>query len=137
MAYTDQLDGVILGANLDLSSTGSKATRACGYQPFVVRAVTIIYRTEPTATGTLELRLRPTAGSASGETAVATLNAVAADAIGGVLYKDQLNVKVLPGQELNAQVTSAFAGVTSADIQLTIDPSWDVPGNRTAMRLTA
>jgi hypothetical protein len=137
MTTSSQQIEVRMASGVDMTTTGSKATYGAGLIPFIVRAVGVLYRTEPTGALVLDVRSRPTAGSATGETVAATLTGAASDDAGDVLYKENLNIKVVPGGEINLQVTTASAGATNVDVYALIEYSWERPANNTDMNASS
>lgn len=108
----------------------------CGLQPFVLRQVAVVFTTAATAAGIVVIKKRPTAGSAAGETVVATINFDNLTGLQGrSIYKDDLTVKFVPGDELIVEVTDvSAAGI--ADVKALIEESWEAPQNNTDMLLT-
>lgn len=135
MAYTHTQYEVDLVAGASFASTGDKGEYAPGYIPHIIRAVAVVCKTNPSGGGVLKLDKRPTAGSDTnrGDGDVAVVN-IPDGAQGDVIYVDGLNEELKPGEEVVAQVTTADAGLTDADIKLYVEPRWEQPGNIAAMK---
>ncbi len=120
------------------TSTGVKAVYGAGYQPFVVRAVAVQkVGTAATTTATVVSFRKGTTGSAVGTSGLITTVTVATAAVQGkVYYKDGLRSEVIPGQEVQANVTTASAG-GKLRAYLFIEPRWEVPGNNSNMVASA
>lgn len=99
-----------------------KATLYPGLQKMVVRSVAFTITVAQTVTASVwSLRKRPTPGSSSGETVIATITLPTTDAIGVVRYRKGLNVELVPGDELALTLdTAATAG--SAAVAVELDP---------------
>lgn len=135
MSYANGMYEVRIGENVNLTTIGDKADWAPGMVPYTIRGVAVMYRTEPTGSLVLKLDKIPGGGS-RGDGDVAVVTGSAADDLGDVLYK-KLNVKIVPGDEVIAEVTTASAGATDCHIILLVEPSWDVPENNTRMNASS
>lgn len=142
MSYTDggfiQQDIVKSGS---LVGTGdiTGAVWAPGYQPVIVRAASVVLTVALACAATVKLDKRPTPGSDSGrgDGDVAVITLPNGQAAGTVVYKDQLNVKVSPGEEIVAEVTDAGGGSAAGHIAIHIEPSFEIPANNTEMTESA
>lgn len=119
------------------ASTGIKHTFSPGLTPAVLRRVGVVVSTQMTVTPpVLTIKHRPTAGSASGETTIDTITVPTALVAGKVVYVEDLNQKVMPGEQVVFDVTTAAtAGV--GDIVPEFDRQWDIPQNDADMSLSA
>lgn len=114
--YTNQLGvgQLVPGATgvgaLSVASTGQKGEYAAVAGQVEVSRIALCVSTSLGAgNAVVEIRLRPTVGSATSEAAIATLTIPASTAAGKVIYKDLNQVVLAPGQSLSLQVTSASA----------------------------
>lgn len=135
MSYANGMYEIRIGENVNLTTTGDKADWAPGMVPYTIRGVAVMYRTEPTGALVLKLDKIDSAGT-RGDGDVAVVTGAATDDIRDVLYK-KLNVKVSPGEEVIAEVTTASAGATDCHVILLVEPSWDVPENNTKMNASS
>ena len=110
---------------------------APGYSPVTVRACSCIFTTGATAAGIVLFKKRPTAGSATGESTVATINFTSGTgAQGNCIYVDGLDVTISPGEELIAEVTDVSA-TGNATCVASVGQSWETPANNTSMAVSA
>ena len=139
MPYTYGQHEVRIGAALDLTSTGDKANWAPGRWPHYIRAVAIVAKAAGSAAGVVKFDKQPTAGSASGrgDGDVAVLTAPNPHAQGKVLAKENLRVLINPGEQVVAEVTTAWTGVNVADIILMIEPVREIYDNMTGVTESA
>jgi hypothetical protein len=128
--------------NITVATAASLASLAVigsytnGYMPFTLRAVTLVFTTAAGAVGICLVKKRPTAGSASGESTVATINFDGTSgAQGKVIYKDGLDVIFAPGDQLVFEITDV-AATGAADCGIFIQDRWEVPANNTDMAVT-
>lgn len=132
MAYTDFYEVRVSGLNL--STTGDKSQYSFGTMPHIIRRIGIVCKTDPTGSGVVAIDRRPTAGSDTGRVNnVHVLNIPSSANQGNVVYLDELNSRWNPGEELVIEVTTAVAGLTSADVILLVEPTSEVPVNITSM----
>jgi len=139
MAFTHSKEEHILVRNASLASAADVGSWAPGYMPHIVRAAAVVFTTGVDATGQLKLDKRPTAGSNTGrgDGDVATLNyTTTTGAQGAVVYKNELNVEILPGEEVVAEISDATPTAGVGHVILYIEPRWEVPGNNTDMTAT-
>lgn len=101
-----------------------------------VRAVALIFTTAAAAAGILLVKLRPTPGSSSGESTVATLNFDGTTgAAGKGVFVDGLDIDVSPGQQLAFEITDvAASGVV--EIKALVEDNYDAPSNFTDLSET-
>jgi hypothetical protein len=139
MAYTHTQYEVIVGKDLSLASTADVADWACGMVPHRIRAVGVVITNTVGSAGIVKLDKRPTAGSdtSRGDGDVCTINLATTHDAGEVVYKTGLNVEILPGQEVVAEVTDACASGDTAHVVMLVEPRWDQPANNTKMIETA
>lgn len=142
MAYTHIQHEIAMrasgGVEFSATATGNVADWTPGIHPHIIRACAII----PTTTGgdyTGAQWKFQHIGLASGSTAsdIATLNAVATDKPGHVIYKSGLNVKVTPGQKVILNVSNSATGAdANFRAVMFVEPTWEEPANNTGMRAT-
>ena len=110
--YTRPLGGLIpygtLGAAVT-TATGVLAHRYIAMENLAVRRAGFLVTTAINGAATIAVKKRPTHGSATGESTIATLTIPTATAVGQVVYKDFEPVKIGVGQEVCFDVTSASA----------------------------
>jgi transcriptional regulator of nitric oxide reductase len=139
MAYTHTQYEVMMTNEAVITSTGDKARWLPGYIPHVVRAhfFTVTTATQAADAAQLNLDKRPTAGSDTARVndLVSPLNIPASTAAGKNVYKDGLQAKVSPGEEVVLEVTDATAA-GAGSYGIFVEPSWEVPANNTNMALT-
>lgn len=123
MSYAEQIDQV-LASNVTLATTGDKGAYATS-TGCVIRRLAVSFHTEPTATGVIAFDKIDATG-ARGAADVGTLNVAAGHVVGQVLYKN-VNVQLLPGEAVVAEVTDALDGVTVGSIMILVDPDWEAP----------
>lgn len=129
-----------LEGNVDLGSTGVHAGTWCPSQPGRVTEVGVTLLTNVSATGAVQFKYRPTAGSTTGETVIATLNLLATDAQGDQVMKDLNTLRQVftPGSEIVAEVTDLTAASESAKAYLWYDiECWENADNLPNKRETA
>ena len=138
MSYTSDQVEYELAVAQTFTSTGNKVTWAPGYCPHIIRAVAMAIVTAPTvAAGVINFTTRATVGSDAGITAgdIAILNMLTTYSIGNVIYKDGIQKKLSPKQELVVNVgTASTAG--AANISIFCEPSFETPLNNSNMILT-
>jgi hypothetical protein len=135
MSYSHQQVERLVANRVDLA-TDTSYFLAPGYQPIILRAVAVVITTATaTSSITVTVTRRVTAGSNTGETAVTTVTVPVSTAQGTVIYKDGLDQKVMPGEELEFLVGGTGTG--NGDIIAYFEPSWDMPGNNSDMIATA
>lgn len=125
-------------AVLDLTSTGDKARWNPGFVPHIVRAVVVALNAVPGDAGVVKFDKRVTFASDTGrgDGDVAVVNLLTTHLAGDVIYKDQLNVRIDPGQEVVVEVTDASAAVTGARVSLWVEPIFEHPDNDTNLKAT-
>lgn len=107
------------------SSTGVKGFFSPGVVPMILRRVSVVISTQMTVTPpVLTIKHRPTAGSATGETTAATITTPVASVVGKVIYVENLNRKVSPGEHIAFDVTTA-ATAGAGDIVAEFEPQWE------------
>lgn len=137
MAYNHFQMEVMVSKNDAMLSTAAQAYWAPGYQPVRIRAVAVVVTTAVTDTAaTVDIILRPTAGSTSGETSLDVITVPTTAAQGDVIYVDGLDTIVSPGQEL--EFDGGGEGTAGAGhIILFYEPSWEHPANNSDMTASA
>lgn len=133
--YAHQLVEYLVTKDAALDSTADVGDWAPGFTPVIVRAVGLIVTNAIGATGVLKFDKRPTAGSDSGrgDGDIAVLNLATTHAIGTVVYKDGLNIRLNPGEELVAEITDGAAASDTGHIFIVVEPTWEVPQNNADM----
>lgn len=110
MAYHDQQREEVLARAASTASAAVVGRLSPGYFGFNLRAVAMVFTTTVDDSGTLTIKRRPTAGSASGEVTIDTLEFDTTNGVQGkVLYLDGLNTKFIPGEELVLEITATGA----------------------------
>lgn len=137
MAYTHTQYEFRVARAASLAATGDVGDYAPGYVPHRIRAVALVLLADPAEAGVVRVDRRPTAGSNTGrgDGDIAILNIAATHNQGDVIYKDGLDVELLPGEQAVAEVTDAVAGLT-ADVIFFVEPRWDRPGNNADLKAT-
>lgn len=136
MSYANGMYEVRVIDGGDFTTTGDKGDWNPGLHPYVIRGVAVLYETEPT--GALVLKLDKIDGAGTrGDGDVAVLTGAAADDIRDVLYKQNLAHKVIPGERVVFEVTTASAGATACSVSILVEPSWDAPGNNSKMNASS
>lgn len=132
MPYTyNQMEVRMNGATVTLATTGDKANWAPGKFPHYIRGVAIVAKLAGAEVGVVKFDKRVTAGSdvGRGDGDVAILNIPNPLAQGRSLLKENIKVRIDPGQEVVAEVTDAVAGITSCDIILLVEVSPEIGDN--------
>lgn len=107
-----------------------------GFQPKILAAVALTSTVTFGGAVTVLVKLRPTAGSITGQTTLKTLNLDATNmAQGRVVYAMDINQKFSPGAEIVFEVGTTNATGTF-DIDALVEESWEMPNNNTRMTLT-
>ena len=138
MAYTHSQYEVMMTNVAVITSTGDKAQWAPGYVPHLLRAWAFVTTTQATVTApVLDLDKQIAAGSATGRIAdfVSPLKPLLANVAGKVTYKDGLQSKVSPGEQLVYNITTA-ATAGAGSVIIFVEPTWEVPGNNTNLIAT-
>lgn len=138
MSYASGIVEIPLGQEQLLTSTGDKLFWSPCTQPVVVRGFAVTFTTTLTTNPLVAtLEHRPTAGSDTGRTVIATLNATTAVGLQGKnVYKLGLNKAVKPGEELVIKVGGVAPAAGNANFGILIEPSAETPANNTNMSLT-
>jgi hypothetical protein len=120
-----------------LSSTGVKLTITAGIHALILRNVIAVVTTQPTTTPpVITPKRRPTAGSASGEVALATVTVPLATVAGKGIYKMGYNTRIEAGENLVLDVTTA-AAAGAADLIAECDVAPEMPGNNADLTASA
>ena len=118
--------------HIDLNALGVQGNW-CPITPVRISMVGIVVMNDIAAAGAVEFRRRPTAGSATGEVTVATVNLLATHTQGQVVYVNGLNHMVMPGSELTVEVTDVTGAGDLGRAVVWLDYSWEYPQNIQAM----
>lgn len=124
----------VAGTGITLGAAAKMGVVCPGLQPMEVRGVAYVVTTTCTVTApVIGLYLRPTAGSDTSRTLVKSVTApLASWAAGNTIYSNFDGIKVLPGQDILAEViTNPTAGAAFAIAMY--HNSWDSAGNNTKM----
>lgn len=99
-----------------LTSAAVIAEHACIGNQVEIRRIAIAISTATVSTGNIvvTVRNRPTVGSATGQSTLATLTIPTGVAAGKVYYKDVNQSVVVPGGSIAFEVTTAAAGGSAA-----------------------
>jgi len=129
----------IVGQALDIASTGDKAFWAPGYVNHILRAVTVKITNDIGATGTINIDKRITFGSDTGrvDNIISAIQLTTAHTGGKVVYRDQLNVLVKPGEQLVVAADDAAAAGDLCEVSFWLEPIYENPANNTAMVASA
>lgn len=136
MSYTNDMQEFrALAAAID--TAGDLLIITPGKKPLVLRSLTaILVVTNTVAIAVLTIDRRPTAGSDSGRSAaLATVNIPINQAAGTGVYKDGLNIRVNPGEQLVIQ-TSGASTAGDADLVAECEIIAEIAGNQSALNET-
>lgn len=132
MAYTEKKDGIFDStAEVALTSTGVVKKFSVA-RPIIVRQVSMCLTTAITSSGSVVVALKqyPVANSASNEVLLGALTIPTGAAAGTVYYKDLAAVyKIVPGQELVFEVTTAASSAGKATPMFVSDDSPETAAN--------
>ena len=143
MAYPHSKQEIVMTATdgshkFTATAAAELSTWGPGYTPHVIRACTIELTTSGDDWQSAVWRFNHRdLSSGSTATTITTINGVATDKSGHVIYSEGLSVEIKPGEEVVLDVTTA-ATSTSAGFRATlyVEPRWEVPGNNAEMRAT-
>jgi hypothetical protein len=137
--YVHQRQEILVVAAADLSSTGDKGVWGPGYIPVVIRAVAAKITNTIGATGTINFDKRITLGSDTGrvDNVIGALALTTSHTGGKIVYRDGLNIRINPGEEIVVAADDAAAAGDLADVSIVVEPSWERPANHSAMVATA
>lgn len=123
-------------ATLSLAAAADIARWSPALMPHYVRGVAVALNAAAGSAGVVVGDKRVTFASDTGRGAadVFTLNIPNGQAAGTVVYKENLSVLINPGEEVVIEVTTVVAALTAVKISLYVEPSWERPGNITAMK---
>lgn len=129
-----------ISASTDLTtSTGQRANTmfSVGYHPVIIRHIAVMLNAAPGDAGVLRFDKRVTFGTDTGiVTGVETINLATTHAAGQVVYLENANVSLLPGEQFVCNVTDVSANVTAAVFAYSVEQLQDSPANRTIMIAT-
>lgn len=124
-----------------ISATGDLFLRAApGYQPFVVRAISVQSMTTiaPTIAPVISFFESSAAGATSGSwTAIDTITVTTAAVQGQVFFVEDLATKIEPGHEVTADVTTVTTEAAMLRMTLYVDATTDAPPGNTQMTESA
>ena len=137
MAYDHTQYEVQIGTDVDLNSAAQFGAWSPGLTPHILRGIAVVVTNDIGAAGEVTVEYG-TAGVAAGAgTTVDIINLTTAHTAGTVVYKDGLNQKLTPGQEVLGVVTNVTAASDTAHVILMVEPQWEQPANNTSMSETA
>lgn len=141
MSYDHQKDQAPLiafaAASVSLASAAEVAVVYPGLRKMRVRRIGITVTVSPTTTPpVVSFRHRITPRSATGQTVIDTITIPVGAAIGSIYYVDGLDYVIPPGDELQAEVTTA-AAAGSGILHVESEPIWEVEANNSNMVLSA
>ena len=138
MAYNHTQYEVQIGTDVDLNSAAQFGAWSPGLTPHIIRGIAVVV-TETAIGNECDVTIEyGTAGVAAGAgTTIDIITLPNTTAAGQVIYKDGLNQKIAPGQEVLGVVTDAAAGSDTGHVILLVEPQWESPGNNTSMTETA
>lgn len=142
MAYTHGLNEYTLltsegVTHRTLTLSGRQWSHTPGYQPYIVRAVGIVITASGAAAGARRVKMSAFRNSTPGGTATTTLTLIDTATLGSLLargkvvYMDNLNTQINPGQELVVRVTQAATQAAKAKVIATVEQHWEHPDNNT------
>lgn len=134
--YTADVFEVLLGSQVDMSSTGIKGRTFAGMSPLVIRNVVFINDNTGGQVAVAKCSYGTTPLSSGGGTVAATINIPNALAAAKGVYKTNLNAKVSPCQEIIFDVTTAMAAGDKGSMVILVERLNDAPGNTTALQAT-
>lgn len=141
MSYDHQVDQIRCDAGAALATTAVAIIARfihVGLQPVWVKGAAFVIEVVPGTTApVITIRHRPTIASATGQTTIETITVPTTRAVGDVVYVDNIDKKVLPGEEVVFDVTTASVTTGSGHCILMTAPSWDAPGNNGNMFASA
>lgn len=123
---------LVRGANLNSASDISTAGFSPSYYPVIIRAVSISLNNALTNQLVVKFDKRPTFGSDTnrGDGDVAVVTIASADGTAGrTCFKDGLNVRITPGQEVIPEVTDAAGGACTGDVFILFEYDPETPAN--------
>lgn len=142
MSYTEKIPINLDGAagtpakNIDLNSATVQANW-CPITPCTVTMCALAILNDVAATGVVLFKRRPTAGSATGEVTIATLNLTTAHTQGKVVYSNGLDVDLSPGDEVVVEVTDVTGAGDLAKAMMWVQYDYENPTNEADMVATA
>lgn len=138
MSYTHgQEEKLLTASGVVVTSTGTIGRWMPGYKPHVIQAFSAIVSTAITTSGAVLKLLKGDIGLTGSLTTISSLNmSVAASTKGKVITSDNVNVEVLPGEEVQVRVTTAGSAGTVWPV-IYVTERHEVPGNLTNLVTTA
>jgi hypothetical protein len=138
MAYPHsrlQMPTAVGAGVLDITTTGDKARISSPYLRSIVRAVAVELNAAPGSNNAIRFDKRITFGSDTGRGTgdVAVLNLLTSHAAGRVVYKDNLNVVLDPGQEVVVTIPVGIAALSAVRVTVYVEPFYENPANITSM----
>lgn len=129
--YTHTQYEVKVADDAALDAAGDKGSLTPGYVPHIIRAVAVAPGAAVAGGAVVKVDKRLSDGSrGDGDVAVVTLPA---SDLGDVIFVDDLNVEIKPGEEAVAEVTTAGGVGEVADIVFYVEPRWELSGNNLSM----
>lgn len=133
MAYPHSKQEILMTPTaVSATATGDKAEWNPGYMPHIIRACVVM----PTVSGTTISGMtfnfnHLSLVSGSTATAIATLFGTATVTPGRAMYKDDLNVEVLPGEQVVFNLGTGAASGVNVKAVIYVEPRWEQPANLT------
>lgn len=137
MAYTHSKTEVLMTATaVSATATGDVAKWSPGYMPHIIRAVSVMPTVNDTTLSGMVFNFNHLdLASGSTASAIGVLNGTATVIPGRGMYKDGLNVEVLPGEEVVLNVGTAKTNVNVKAV-IYVEPRWETPANQTNLVVT-
>lgn len=122
---------------IDISSSGVIGLRFTpGLVPYIIRGFSMTNTSTLANCSGLVAVLQNRALSDTTATAIATLNGTATNGAGVVIYKNGLNKRVDPGQEVSVDISSAATVAALMSFVMMVEPQWETPVNISGMKAT-
>lgn len=133
MAYAEKHMLNLNETAITLASTGVKVRYTPGVQGCTIRRWGLqLEQATTTTAAVVVLKKRPTPGSAAGEVVLSSLTLSATEAAGNTVYSNDLDARILPGEQVIIEVTTAATAGALTYAFIEMDPDWEVPTNAKA-----
>ena len=133
MSYSEKvqgLRGILTAQKEDLTTVADLLTSYVTCSRVQLRRLALLITTaivSPTSSCVVTVSKRPTVGSDTGRTTIATITIPTGVAAGKVYYKDVDDIVLDPGNELMFAVTTACAGAGAAGKAVSLFECYDQP----------
>lgn len=136
MSYTHtQYQVNMTTSGIDANASGIVGNKFVpGFVPHVVRAFSCVNTSTLVSGNAMVASLTNRLLTATSATIVATINGNPGP--GEVKYVSGLNKKVSPGNELALHISTGASGSALCSFTAWVEPSWEEPGNNTAMSVS-